>query len=95
VLSRPGASPSVPDIVAAIDAYLRVQNHDPEPFIWTATAEESLENVRRGRMPLTESRINNESTGCAPQALNQPQSVAEGGEPGTRAARCELFVGMG
>ena len=32
--------PSVPDLIAAIEAYLQANNNDPKPFVWTATAEE-------------------------------------------------------
>jgi hypothetical protein len=27
----------VPDPIAAIEAYLQVNNNDPKPFVWTAT----------------------------------------------------------
>jgi len=43
---------SVPDLIAAIDSYLEAHNIDPQPFIWTATAEQILEKVRRGRVTL-------------------------------------------
>ena len=43
---------SVPDLVAAIYAYLDAYNEDPKPFVWTATAEQILEKVRRGRVAL-------------------------------------------
>ena len=50
---RRGVFGSVPDLVAAIDAYLDAHNADPRPFVWTATAESILEKVRRGRVTLT------------------------------------------
>jgi hypothetical protein len=43
---------SVDDLVAAIEEYLRVHNDEPEPFVWTATAEQILEKVRRARATL-------------------------------------------
>ncbi|MCA1699098.1 MAG: IS630 family transposase [Actinobacteria bacterium] len=43
---------SVPDLIAAIDAYLNATNQDPTPFIWTATTDQILEKVRRGRLAL-------------------------------------------
>jgi hypothetical protein len=43
---------SGPDLIAAIDAYLQANNDHPAPFTWTATAEEILEKVRRGRVTL-------------------------------------------
>src|SRR3989441_12861206 len=44
---RRGVFGSVPDLIAAIENYLQANNDDPTPFIWTATAEEILEKVRR------------------------------------------------
>jgi transposase len=49
---RRGVFRSVPDLIAAIEAYLAAHNDDPRPFVWTATAEEILEKVRRGRVAL-------------------------------------------
>jgi len=40
---------SVPDLIDAIDAYLAANSKHPEPFIWTATTEQILAKVRRGR----------------------------------------------
>ncbi len=49
---RRGVFGSASDLVAAIDDYLDAHNIDPKPFIWTATAEQILEKVRRGRVTL-------------------------------------------
>jgi transposase len=49
---RRGVFHSVPDLIAAIDAYLDAHNNEPKPFVWTATAEQILEKVRRGRVTL-------------------------------------------
>jgi transposase len=49
---RRGVFHSVPDLVAAIETYLQANNDNPEPFIWTQTAEQILEKVRRGRVTL-------------------------------------------
>ena len=49
---RRGIFQSVPDLIAAIDAYLQANNDDPNPFVWTATAEQILDKVRRGRIAL-------------------------------------------
>lgn len=46
---RRGVFGSVPDLIAA---YLAANNNDPTPFVWTVTAEEIPENVRRGRVTL-------------------------------------------
>ena len=39
---RRGVFHSVPDLIAAIEAYLQANNADPRPFIWTASAEAIL-----------------------------------------------------
>jgi len=49
---RRGVFKSVPDLIAAIETYLQATNADPTPFVWTATAEQILEKVRRGRVAL-------------------------------------------
>jgi transposase len=49
---RRGVFPSVPDLIAAIEAYLAATNTNPKPFIWTKTTEQILEKVQRGRVTL-------------------------------------------
>jgi len=49
---RRGVFNSVPDLIAAIESYLQATNADPEPFVWTATAESIIEKARRGRVAL-------------------------------------------
>jgi transposase len=49
---RRGVFHSVPDLVAAIEAYLTAHNNHPKPFIWTATADDILDKVARGRVAL-------------------------------------------
>jgi transposase len=49
---RRGIFKSVPDLIEAIEDYLKTTNDNPTPFIWTATAESILEKVRRGRVAL-------------------------------------------
>jgi transposase len=49
---RRGVFGSVPELIAAIEEYLKVHNEDPKPFVWTATADEILAKVRRGRVTL-------------------------------------------
>ena len=56
---RRGVFKSVPDLIAAIEDYLRAHNDDPKPFEWTATAEEILEKVRRGRVALAQVKTQN------------------------------------
>jgi transposase len=49
---RRGVFASVPDLIAAIDAYLAATNTDPRPFLWTRTSEKIVEKVQRGRVTL-------------------------------------------
>ena len=49
---RRGIFHSVPDLIEAIETYLAAHNENPEPFQWTATAEQILAKVRRGRVTL-------------------------------------------
>lgn len=49
---RRGAFASVPDLIAAIDAYLTANNSNPTPFTWTKTADQIVEKVQRGRVTL-------------------------------------------
>jgi transposase len=49
---RRGSFGSVPDLIAAIQAYLDAHNDDPTPFVWTATAESILAKVHRARATL-------------------------------------------
>ncbi len=49
---RRGVFHSVPDLIAAIEAYLDAHNNDPRPFVWTATAGDILAKVARGRVAL-------------------------------------------
>jgi transposase/transposase-like protein len=49
---RRGIFHSVPALIDAIETYLAAHNENPEPFQWSATAEQILEKVRRGRVTL-------------------------------------------
>ena len=49
---RRGVFNSVPNLITEIEAYLVANNDDPKPFVWTATADEILAKVRRGRVAL-------------------------------------------
>jgi transposase len=49
---RRGVFHSVPDLIAKIEDYLAAHNDNPKPFIWTATAEDILAKVARGRVAL-------------------------------------------
>ncbi len=49
---RRGVFHSVPDLIAKIEDYLDAHNDDPKPFVWTATADDILAKVARGRVAL-------------------------------------------
>ena len=49
---RRGVFHSVPDLIAAIQAYLDAHNSNPKPFVWTATADDILAKVARGHVAL-------------------------------------------
>ena len=49
---RRGNFTSVPDLIAAIEQYLVHHNCSPKPFVWTATANDILEKVRRAQAAL-------------------------------------------
>jgi transposase len=44
---RRGIFKSVQELVAAIEDFIRCNNEDPKPFVWTKKAEEILEKVNR------------------------------------------------
>ncbi|HME03179.1 MAG TPA: IS630 family transposase [Solirubrobacteraceae bacterium] len=44
---RRGVFYSVPDLITAIDEYLKAHNDDPKPFVWTASIDSILEKVGR------------------------------------------------
>lgn len=44
---RRGVFHSVPDLIDAIEAFLASHNHDPKPFVWTASVEAILTKVNR------------------------------------------------
>jgi len=49
---RRGTFGSVPELIAAIDAYLAANNTNPTPFTWTKTADQIVEKVQRERVTL-------------------------------------------
>jgi transposase len=51
---RRGVFHSVPDLKAAIDAFLSAWNNDPRPFVWTATVESITQKLSRCRQTLEE-----------------------------------------
>jgi len=57
---RRGVFLSVPDLIAKIEEYLNAHNAKGTTFIWTATADQILAKVARGRIALEKS-INHET----------------------------------
>jgi transposase len=49
---RRGVFHSVPDLISKIEQYLAAHNDNPKPFVWTATADDILAKVARGRVAL-------------------------------------------
>lgn len=58
---RRGIFHNVPDLIDAIQTYLVAHNQDPKPFPWTATTDQVLEKVRRGRVTLNTTPATTES----------------------------------
>jgi len=56
-----GSFASVPDLVAAIEGYIANHSTDPKPFVWTKTADEIIEKVRRGRVALEQTSANSKT----------------------------------
>ena len=42
---RRGAFASVPELIAAIEEFIAVNNDDPKPFVWTATVEKIMAKI--------------------------------------------------
>ncbi len=63
---RRGVFRSVPELIAAIDAYMTPRNATPKPLVWTKTAQEILAKVNRARIALdkTRPRMNHYTSGC-------------------------------
>lgn len=49
---RRGVFKSVPEVINTIDDYIQKHNVAPKPFVWTASAKDILEKVRRARAKL-------------------------------------------
>ncbi len=49
---RRGVFKSVADLIEAAEQYIAQHNKTPKPFIWTASAKDILEKVKRGRAKL-------------------------------------------
>jgi len=49
---RRGVFKNVPEVIQAINDYIEQYNTAPNPFVWTATARDILEKVRRARAKL-------------------------------------------
>ena len=49
---RRGVFKSVPELIDTIEDYIQKHNAEPKPFVWTATASDILEKVKRARAKL-------------------------------------------
>jgi transposase len=49
---RRGVFTSVPDLIAAIEAYMAHHNNNPKPFVWTAKAQDIIAKYRRAKAVL-------------------------------------------
>ena len=49
---RRGVFRNIEELTAAIHEHINAHNADPKPFVWTATASDILEKVKRGRRKL-------------------------------------------
>ena len=49
---RRGVFHSVNELITAIEEYLKANNDNPKPFVWTATTEQILAKAARGRVAL-------------------------------------------
>lgn len=55
---RRGVFHSVPDLIEKIEDCIRVNNENPKPLTWTATADSIIEKVRRARIALQATKQN-------------------------------------
>ena len=53
---RRGVFRSVPELIAAIDAYITQRNAHPTPFVWTKSAQEIVAKVNRAKIALDKTR---------------------------------------
>jgi hypothetical protein len=53
---RRGVFRDVEELIYAIDEYVDSHNKSPKPFIWTASATDILEKVKRARTTLNKGR---------------------------------------
>src|SRR5829696_540320 len=53
---RRGVFHSLPDLISALEKYIKLHNREPKPFIWTATAKDILAKVSRARKNLPKPR---------------------------------------
>ena len=49
---RRGVFRSIAELIAAIEEHINAHNANPKPFVWTASASDILEKVKRGRRNL-------------------------------------------
>jgi transposase len=57
---RRGSFANVPELIEAIEAFIKTSNSEPKPFIWRASAESIIEKLERARR-----RLEQIKPGCA------------------------------
>jgi hypothetical protein len=63
---RRGSFGDVPDLIEAIDAFIRAWNRDPKPYVWHARAADILEKLERAR------RLEEIQPGCTVRRGHKP-----------------------
>jgi len=66
---RRGVFGSVPELIAATEAFLAANNAEPKPFVWTATAGQILAKEQRRRVALQQAATENWATTVDPGEL--------------------------
>jgi len=54
---RRGVFRSVPQLVDAIMDYIEIHNEDPQPFVWTAKAQDIVKKINRARTTMDKYRL--------------------------------------
>jgi transposase len=66
-----GSFASVGELIDAIDDYIAHNNEDPNPFVWTKTADEIIAKVKRGRVALDQTSRQMKDTPLGSQRSSQ------------------------
>jgi hypothetical protein len=94
---RRGVFKSVPELVAAIDEFIRLTNKNPKPFVWTKTVKDILNKIKHCKAVLRHStsrllKNNFDTPGMQPCKGSQMLSEKPAGwskRPSSKAAASE------